>query len=114
MAKRYFRVRKQPSMGYAITGVITLALMMLVGNQVLASVGTTIGNISCTAIFQNNTCGAGAGVSTGSPFYAALSFAGLNETGGTWKTTGILGILGMMAAASFILTFIKVSLKGDA
>lgn len=96
MAKRYFRVRKKPNVAYAITGAVTLGLMLLVGNQVLTSVGTTIGNISST------------------PFYQALSFLGMNDTGGTWKTTGIVGILGLVAVASFVLTFVKVSFSGAA
>lgn len=93
-------MRKKPNVSLAITGAVTLGLMLLVGNQVLASVGTTIGNITT------------GGVAT--PFYSALSFLGMNDTGGTWKSTGIVGILGLIAVASFVLSFVKVSFNGTA
>lgn len=96
MAKRYVSFRKKPNVAYAITGAVTLGLMLLVGNQVLTAVGTTIGNI------------------TNTPFYQALSFLGMNETGGTWATTGMVGILGLIAVASFVLSFVKVSFSGNA
>lgn len=96
MAKRYIRFRKKPNVSYAITGAVTLGLMLLVGNQVLTSVGTTIGNISNT------------------PFQQALSFLGMNTTGGTWSSTGMVGILGLVAVASFVLSFVKISFRGTA
>lgn len=93
---RYMRMRKKPNVTYAIAGAVSLALALLVGNKILASVGTTIGNI------------------TNTPFYTALSFIGMADTGGTWSTTGIVGILGLVAVASFVLSFFKVSFKGMA
>jgi hypothetical protein len=90
------KLRRKPNVTYAIVGATSLGLALLVGNEVLESVGTTIGNISNT------------------PFYQALSFLGMNDTGGTWKTTGIVGILGLAAVASFVLTFFQLSFKGMA
>ena len=112
--RKYLRLRKQPNMIWAIVGTTSTALGLLVGNEVLSTVGTTIGNISCTAIGMNDTCGVGAGVDYSAPFYQAFSFFGLNDTGGTWKSTGIVGILGLAAVASFVLTFFQVSFKGMA
>lgn len=93
MARMRFSRRKTPNVSLAITGAVTLGLMLLVGNQVLTSVGTTIGNITST------------------PFYQALSFLGMNDTGGSWKTAGIVGILGLIAVASFVLAFVKLSFR---
>lgn len=92
--RRYFKFRKKPNLSYAITGAVSLGLMLLVGNEILESVGTTIGNITAT------------------PFYTALSFLGMADETGTWETTGIIGILGLVAVASFVLAFVKISFKG--
>lgn len=109
MAKRYMRFRKKPSVGWVITGIVTLGLSLLIGNRVLTSVGTTIGNIA------TNASGGTSGTLTNfTPFYSALSFLGLADTGGTWSTTAIVGILGLVVVASFILSVVKVSLKGNA
>lgn len=82
------------NVSYAITGAVSLGLMLLVGNEILESVGTTIGNI------------------TGTPFQTSLTFLGMDIEDGTWETTGIVGILGLVAVASFVLSFVKISFKG--
>lgn len=111
MARFRARFRKKPNLSWAITGAVTLGLLLLVGNNILESVGTTIGNITCTAVQLNDTCGVGAGVDYNAPFYTAFNFIGLADTGGTFATTGILGILGLVTVASFVLAFIKVSFR---
>lgn len=106
-----FKVRQKPNMSYIIGSAATMGVLFLVGNSVMTSVGTIIGNITCDAVQLNDTCGVGAGVDYDAPLYTAFTFLGLNPTGGTWSTTGIIGILGLIAVASFVLGFVKVSFK---
>lgn len=77
-----------------ITGVTALGITLLVGNNILTSVGTTIGNITST------------------PFYTALSFLGMDDTGGTWSTTGIVGILALAGVAGFVLYYVRKAMRG--
>lgn len=93
MARMRFKRRKNASVSYVISGVVTLGIALLVGNNILTSVGTTIGNI------------------TNTPFYTALSFLGMDNTGGTWAQNSIVGVLGLAAVASFVLAYVKVSFK---
>lgn len=95
MARRFkVRFRKKPNVTMVITGVVTLAITLLVGNNILTSVGTTIGNHS------------------GTPFESALTFLGMSTTtAGAWSSTGIVGILGLAAVASFVLAFVKISMR---
>lgn len=95
--KRYFSFRKKPSVGYLITSVVSLGIALLIGNQVLTVVGTIIGN------------------QTGTPFESALEFLGMDASGdGSWASTSIVGLLGFVAVATFVLGFVRVSLKGNA
>lgn len=94
--KRYMRMRKKPSVGMLITSVVSLGIALLIGNNVLEVVGTIIGTI------------------TGTPFYSALSFLGMNDSGGTWASSSIVGLLGFVAVATFVLSFVRVSLRGNA
>ena len=93
---RTWRFRKKPSIGWIISGIVGLGLSILVGNRILTVVGTVIGNI------------------TNTPFYSALSFLGMADTGGTWSTNALVGVLGLVAVASFVLSVVKISLKGTA
>lgn len=97
MAKRYFRLRRKPSVGLLISSVVALGVALLVGNNVLTTVGTIIGN------------------QVGTPFENALEFMGMATSGnGTWASNSIVGLLGFVAVATFVLSFIKISLKGTA
>lgn len=95
MSAKHFKMRQKIGVGYLITSVVSLGLTLLVGNQILESVGTVVGNVS------------------GTPFETALVFLGMDSNGtGTWTTTAIVGILGLVAVAGFVLSFVKVSFKG--
>lgn len=87
------RMRRKPNVAWLITSIVTLGLNLLVGNRILAVVGTVIGNIN------------------GTPFENGLSFLGLETTGGTWASNSIVGVLSLVAVASFVLSFVKFSMR---
>lgn len=76
-----------------ITAVTALAIVLLVGNNILTSVGSTVGNTS------------------GTPLESAFTFLGMATTGGTWSSTGIVGILALAAVAGVVLYFVRRALK---
>lgn len=86
--------RKKPNASYIITSIVSLSLVLYVGSQILSNVLTSMSTIN------------------GSVFYTAFTFMGVDTaTGNTWATTGIVGVLGLIAVASIVLSFVKVSLK---
>lgn len=92
MAK--FTMRKKPKFTYAISGIVTLVLMFLVGSSVLNAIASAING-------------------TANVFASALSLLGFGVSGstpdGTVSATGLIGVIGLVAAAAIILTFVKVS-----
>ena len=91
-----WKMRQRPSVSLLITSVVSLGIALLIGNQILTVVGTIIGN------------------QVGTPFEQALEFLGMNTSGaGTWASNSIVGLLGFVAVATFVLSFVKISLKGN-
>lgn len=93
MAK--FRFRSKVNVGRVITKIVAVVLGLWVGSEILSSV----------AVSMNTTT---------SVFATGLAFLGFGHSSGvmdgTVSSTGILSVVGLIAGASIILEFVKVSM----
>jgi hypothetical protein len=69
---------------------VTLVITLVVGDKILTGV--------TSAVTIDNT----------SVFFSGLSLLGMNDDG-TWSSTGLIGLISLIAGANLILSFIEIS-----
>lgn len=107
-------MKRSPNIAVAISGIVTLVLLFLVGNRIFLSLASTM---NCTQnVFQSAMVLVGFGESThpATTFNCSVSYGvSTANTGtfldGTVASTGLIGVIGLVAAAAIILSFVKIS-----
>lgn len=84
-----FRYRKDWSIGRVITKIVAVVLGLWVGDKVLQAINNNLGNVS-----ENL-------------FASGFEFLGLEGDGGI-SSTSILGVLGIVGAASVVMEFVEI------